>query len=92
MLIESVLLPTRRLIEFVKAGSAKMRPYLLQQKAISLWENELLSNEQMQLKKEQRKCHGEILKEIDFLTLSLYCEHQKALCHQRQKTTDNKYI
>ena len=66
MLIESVLLPIRRLIEFVKAGPAKMGPYLLQQKAISLWENGLLSNEQMQLKKVQRKCHGEILKEIVF--------------------------
>ena len=69
MLIESVLLPIRRLIEFVKAGSAKMGPYLLQQKAISLWENGLLSNEQMQLKKEQRKCHGEILKEMFFFNL-----------------------
>ena len=69
-----------------------MGPYLLQQKAISLWENGLLSIEQMQLKKEQRKCQSEILKEMDFLTLSLYCEHQRALCHQRQKTTDNKYI
>ena len=92
MLIESVLLPIRRLIEIVKAGSAKMGPYLLQQKAISLWENGLLSNEQMQLKKVQRKCHGEILKEIVFLTLTLFFEHQKALCHQIQNTTDNKYI
>ena len=41
-----------------KSEFSKMGPYLMQQKAISLWENGRLSNEQMQLKKEQRKCHN----------------------------------
>ena len=55
-----------------------MGPYLLQQKAISLWENGRLSNEQMQLKKEQWKCQnqGEILKENEFFNV---------------KSTDSKY-
>ena len=36
-----------------------MGPYLLQQKAFSLWENGRLSNEQMQLKKEQWECQNQ---------------------------------